>query len=98
MNPAGHPIYKGLQKPLQYKGFKGKYIYWGLASIFLGVIVGCILGAVTNTILSGLTAVGTMTSGITFTLYKQRSGMSAKTQNLGLYIYPNKMFLAYEEQ
>ena len=36
------PIYKGLQKPLVFRGFKGKYIYWGLGSLLAGLVLGAL--------------------------------------------------------
>ena len=37
-------IYKGLQKPLIYKGFQGKFIGWGIASLDVGLVQGGVMG------------------------------------------------------
>ena len=36
------PIFKGLQKPLEFMGMQGRYIYWAAGAIG-GAIVGFIL-------------------------------------------------------
>ena len=36
------PIFKGLQKPLEFMGVQGRYIYWAAGAIG-GAIVGFIL-------------------------------------------------------
>lgn len=91
MTPVCYPLYKGLQKPLQYRGFKGKYIFWGIASIFLGVLSGSIMAILTSSIIAGVTSVITMTLGIIYTRYKQRSGLADKKHSTGVYIYANKI-------
>lgn len=98
MTTVCYPLYKGLQKPLEYKGFKGKYIFWGIASIFLGVLSGSIMAALSSSTIAGVTAVITMALGITYTRYKQRSGLADKNQNTGVYIHANKMYLGYEKK
>ena len=47
---ADFPVFKGLQKPLEFMGFQGRYIYWA-AGTAGGAIVGfiiayCLLGFV----------------------------------------------------
>lgn len=47
---ADFPVFKGLQKPLEFMGFQGRYIYWA-AGTASGAIVGfiiayCLLGFV----------------------------------------------------
>ena len=37
-----YPIFKGLQKPLEFMGVQGRYIYWAAGAIG-GAIVGFIL-------------------------------------------------------
>ena len=51
---TGYKVYKGLQKPLEYLGLRGRYIYWaaatvggGLLSFLIGYIVfGFLVGLV----------------------------------------------------
>ena len=41
-------VYKGLQKPLIFKGFKGKFIYWGIASLLAGLVFGALTMTLIN--------------------------------------------------
>ena len=39
-----YPIFKGLQRPLEFFGLQGRYIYWaGLVLLVLAVAVGGVL-------------------------------------------------------
>ena len=38
-----YPVFKGLQKPLEFMGVQGRYIYWAAAAAG-GAIIGFILG------------------------------------------------------
>src|SRR5690606_22307385 len=48
------PIYKGLQKPLIYKGFQGKFIGWGIGSLVAGVVLGGLIGSLSSMYLGGI--------------------------------------------
>ena len=45
---VSYPMFKGLQKPLEFMGFQGRYITWAAATVGGGIlsfiIVYCILG------------------------------------------------------
>lgn len=43
-----YPIYKGLEQPLSYRGFKGKFIGWGISSLIGGLFFGGMIGAASN--------------------------------------------------
>ena len=40
---TAYPVFKGLQKPLEFLGIQGRYIYWA-AGTAGGAIVGFIIG------------------------------------------------------
>ena len=63
-------VYKGLQKPLIFKGFKGKFIYIGGASFMWG----------------GITLVIVMFGGLGITSKLQRKGLHKKDKRKGIYI------------
>ena len=56
------PVFKGLQKPLEFMGLKGRYIYWaagavggGLLSFLVGYIVfGFLVGLILLTTMVGV--------------------------------------------
>ena len=79
-----YPLFKGLQRPLEFLGIQGRYIYWAAVTT-CGAIVGfvaayCLLGfiAVLATVVS---------VGIVLILLKQRKGLHSKKVAPGVYVY-----------
>lgn len=83
-----YPIYKGLEKPLVYKGFKGKFIAWGIASLVTGLVAGGVTGALTSMYLGGAITILTVSGGLFFTFQKQKGGLHSKTRHKGVFIIP----------
>ncbi|MDB5143374.1 MAG: hypothetical protein JWQ66_2087 [Mucilaginibacter sp.] len=76
-----YAVYKGLQKPLVFKGFKGKFIYWGLASLLTGLVFGALTMSLVNMWLGALVLVGSIVGGIIFTAAKQKGGLHSKCRH-----------------
>ena len=72
-------IYRGLQKPLVYKGFKGKFIYWGLASLLAGLIVGALTMVLVNMYLGAIVLISIIVGGLMFTASHQKKGLHSKS-------------------
>ena len=87
-----YPMYKGLQKPLMFKGFKGRYIYWGIATIVIALIVGCI-GCIFIDTLIGLLIMAVYLGTSLFVIYKkQEKGLHNKKKDTNtLYIFKNQL-------
>ena len=85
-----YPLYKGLQKPLIFKGFKGRYIYWGMGAIGSAVIIGCI-GCIFLDKVVGLAVMAIFLGISLFVIYrKQEQGLySKKRDNNVLHISKN---------
>lgn len=83
-----YSIYKGLQKPLIYRGFKGKFIYWGIGSLAGGLILGGLIGALTSMYLGGFLTITLICSGLSYTYFRQKDGLHAKTRNSGIIVHP----------
>ena len=82
-----YPIFKGLQRPLEFMGVQGRYIYWAAGTIG-GAIVGFIVGyCVTGFLLGLIMLVIILTSGIALILLKQRKGLHTKLSKKGVFIY-----------
>ena len=81
------PIFKGLQRPLEFMGVQGRYIYWAAGTIgtaIAGFIIGyCIVGFVLGLIFLATALV----IGIGLILVKQRKGLHTKQNKKGIYIY-----------
>jgi hypothetical protein len=91
----GYAIYKGLQKPLIYRGFKGKFIYWGVGSLVAGLIGGGLLGAFTNMYLGLITTIIVIGSGLIFTFFRQKQGLHSKIRQTGIFIHPVNLKISY---
>lgn len=89
-------VYKGLQKPLIFKGFKGKFIYWGLASLLTGLVAGALVMSLINMWLGAFVLVGCITGGLLYTASRQKGGLYAKSRNTKILIlnhYVRKNFI-----
>ncbi len=96
MTQERYPIYKGLQKPIVYRGFKGKFIYWGIGSLIGGLAIGGFFGAMTNLFLGGFTTLALIGTGLAYTFMKQDDGLHNKTRQRGAIIHPAKLSISYE--
>lgn len=84
---ADFHVFKGLQKPLEFMGFQGRYIYWA-AGTAGGAIVGfiiayCLLGFVVGLVV----LVFAISTGAALIFLKQRKGLHTKKSDQGVYIY-----------
>jgi hypothetical protein len=79
-------VYKGLQRPLIFKGFKGKFIYWGLASLLTGLVLGALTMSLINMWLGAIVLVGCIVGGLLFTAGKQKGGLHDKSRAKSIYI------------
>ncbi|GAA4339730.1 DUF4133 domain-containing protein [Mucilaginibacter gynuensis] len=81
-----YAVYKGLQKPLVFKGFKGKFIYWGIASLLAGLILGALTMTLINMWLGAVVLAGCITGGLLFTASKQKGGLYSKSRASKIYL------------
>ena len=81
------PIFKGLQRPLEFFGLQGRYIYWA-AGAAGGAVVGFILGYILFGFVIGLTLlVISLAVGAILIMVKQRKGLHTKKDEHGVFIY-----------
>lgn len=85
----GYNIYKGLQKPLVYKGFRGKFIYWGIASLLSGLLLGAMVMAILSMLAGVLILVLVIAGGLAYTANQQKHGLYNKTRSRGHYLFPS---------
>lgn len=79
-------VYKGLQKPLIFKGFKGKFIYIGGACIISALLFMCYCFYSGFFMWGGITLVIVMFGGLGITSQLQRKGLHRKDKRKGIYI------------
>ena len=84
---TSYPLFRGLQRPLEFMGIQGRYIYWAAATVgaaILGFIIGyCILGFLTGLII----LVSSLGVGAALVMVKQRRGRHSKKSDKGVFIY-----------
>ena len=82
-----YPLFRGLQRPLEFMGLQGRYIYWAAGTAggaLLGFIMAyCIIGFVAGLI----TLVASVSIGAALVLYKQKKGLHTNKEDKGVYIF-----------
>lgn len=88
-NPDGFPVFKGLQKPLEFMGIRGRFLT--LSAVAIGVsFVGFIAFSIVLGKLAGFVAMLVMAAvGLTTIFVKQRGGLHNKKRAKGIYVYKN---------
>ena len=95
-NQDGFPVFKGLQKPLEFMGIRGRFLT--LAAVAIGVsFVGFIVFSIALGKLAGFIAMLVMAAAGLATIFvkqatifvKQRSGLHNKKRAKGIYVYKN---------
>ena len=85
--PLEYPMFKGLQRPLEFMGIQGRYSYWAAGAIG-GAIVGFIVAYCLSGFLAGLIAlVVVLGGGAALILLKQRRGLHSKKNDKGVFVY-----------
>lgn len=83
-------VYKGLQKPLVFKGFKGRYIFWAATTLVLSLIIGIFISRLISSLVGALIATTCLLGSWTLIRKRQKRGLYAKTNKKGIFIYPVK--------
>ena len=87
INYVGYPVFKGLQKPLEFMGIRGRFLTFAAGAIglsFVGFIVfSIIMGKLAGFIAMLVIAI----TGLITNYIKQRSGLHAKKRKKGIFIY-----------
>lgn len=86
---GGYPVFKGLQKPLEFMGIRGRFLT--LAAAAIGVsFVGFIVFSIALGKLAGFVAMLVMAAAGLVTIFvKQRGGLHNKKRDRGIFIYHN---------
>ena len=82
-----YPMFKGLQKPLEFMGIQGRYITWAAIAVggaILGFIIAyCIFGFVVGLIVLA----ASLLAGAALIFFKQKRGLHTKKEDRGVFIY-----------
>ena len=84
----GFPVFKGLQKPLEFMGIRGRFL---TPAVAIGVsFVGFIAFSIVLGKLAGFVAMLVMAAaGLATIFVKQRGGLHNKKRAKGIYVYKN---------
>lgn len=86
----GFAVYKGLQAPLMFKGFKGKFIYIGAGVVMGGFIFSAIIISIFGSIPGVITLVVIWGGGFLFVSQGQKKGLHSKKKTKGVFVVINK--------
>ena len=92
-----HPnfnVYRGLQRPLIFKGLKGKFIYIGGACVVVSLLSASIISTTTSFMWGGIALLVTMFGGLGITIQLQKKGLHNKDKRKGIFIV-SKIFSNY---
>ena len=67
--------------------FKGKYIYWGVASLLAGLVLGALTMALVNMWLGLIVLIAAVAGGLVFIAAKQKQGLHIKSRPTGIFIH-----------
>lgn len=82
-----YPVFKGLQRPMEFLGFQGRYIYWA-AGTAGGAVVGFLICYIAFSFLVALiVATVVLAFGGVTTFMKQRKGLHSKVEDKGIFIF-----------
>jgi flagellar biosynthesis protein FliR len=90
MEQLTYALYKGLQRPLIFKFFKGKYIYWALGTLVAGIITGGIISAVVSAFAGLASLLGVSLPLLFYTISKQKQGLHSKAKDTAIYMIAPK--------
>lgn len=80
------PVFKGLQKPLEFMGLRGRYIYWAAGTVG-GGILSFLIGYVAFGFLVGLVLITSIVGfGGAMIFIKQHKGLHSKHSPVGVFI------------
>ena len=82
-----YPVFRGLQRPLEFMMLRGRYIYWGA-----GTVIGGILGFLGGYLIAGyilalFLAFVVFSLGGVLIMVKQKKGLHSKKEYNGLLIF-----------
>ncbi len=82
-----YPLFRGLQRPLEFMGLQGRYIYWAAGAVG-GAILGFIIAYCIAGFVAGIVALVVVASvGAGMILFKQRRGLHSKKVERGVFVY-----------
>lgn len=86
LNYNGYPIFKGMQKPLEFMGIRGRFLYY-VGGAIAGAFFAYLLCAFLVGQLIGLTALAVIAiAGYLYSFSMQKKGLHSKKKNKDILI------------
>ncbi len=79
-------IYKGLQRPLIFKMFKGRFIYYAAGVLIAGIIIAGLLTAILSSIVGLIVLFVVTVPGLLYVINKQKEGLHNKKREATIFI------------
>ena len=80
-------IYKGLQRPLVSKMFKGKFIYYAAGVLVTGIIIAGLITAIISSIVGLIVLFMVIVPGFIYVINKQKDGLHDKRREKAIFIH-----------
>ena len=80
-------IYKGLQRPLVFKMFKGKFIYYAAGVLVTGIIIAGLITAIISSIVGLIVLFMVTVPGLLYVINKQKDGLQDKRREKAIFIH-----------
>ena len=81
-----YPVFKGLQRPLEFLGFQGRYIYWASGTVGGAILFFFIFHISCGFVVGLIVATAILGVGGIMIFIKQRKGLHSKKEDKGLFI------------
>lgn len=86
MKTDSFAIYKGLQRPLTFKAFKGKFIYYAACVLIGSVIIAGLVTAVVSAIAGLIVLFISVVPGLMYIISSQKNGLYNKKRDTAIYL------------
>lgn len=82
-----YSVFKGLQKPLEFMGLQGRYIYWAAGTVG-GSLLVFLIGFITIGFVVAIIAAGIILGvGVALIFIKQTKGLHTKKAPKGIFVF-----------
>ena len=87
MNQEGYPVFKGLQKPLEFMGIRGRFLTLAAAAIGVSFVSFIAFPIVLGKLAGFIAMLVPAVVGLAVIYVKQRGGLHNKKRSKGIYVY-----------
>ena len=81
-----YPVFKGLQRPLEFFGFRGRYIVWVAVTASASLLGFFILYALLGVLWGFVFALTALAVGSGFIFFYQQKGLYSKKVEIGVFV------------